>query len=402
MKIISIDLAGSETRNTGIAWIDDKIKTESVKSNKEILKKIDEINPKIIGIDGPLTLPNGRKDIENNNGIHFRECDLELRRRKIRFFPITLGPMRKLTKRSMLLKREFEEIGIKVKEIFPGGSLDLLGLPRKNTYAVNEFMGTNAKNVDESDAAIGLFTLWLDSLGLSNPVKDRDGEIILPNPSLNLGRLIEGEFKERIHRFGLRAQVNDKEEIVYMRDTGNMKEYLVPKNKIYLAEKLGGKYNLILKAVMDPVDKKKILADPHMDNKLVQLWLRSKGIIASGKEVKRNNSTFDLSWEDCIAEVKGSNMHLQRDTAAFPDVYSSRAERHFKTLGEIEGCRYLYFVAHFPARKITINPEFPKLENILKDSIRSGLKVKGLSTTIDKFNEIDYVIVKKEIRITNI
>ncbi len=391
--LMSIDLAGSPKQNTGISYNCEDVRVHSVKKDEEILKIIERVEPDVVGIDAPLTLPKGRASIEDNNGIHFRECDVKLKELGIRFFPITLGPMRQLVKRGMKLREKIKEMGIKAVEIYPGASLDLLGLPRKNREVVDEFLGVKTKNVDESDSAIGLFTLWMNKKGYYNSVEGIDGRILLPNPAIKLGKLIGGEFIERVHRFRLDAMVNGKREAIYMRDTGKMREYLQEENKVYFIEKEGGKMKYLLRAVRDFRRDYLVLADPHLDNQLVKLWLRGKGIKASGKGVKRRNSTFDLSWEDCVAEVKGSNMHIDDWTAAFPDVYSTRAERHFRELGELEGCRYLYFVAHFPAKYITINPEFPKLRKILLKSMEKGLKVDGLSTSIERFNGLDYVVV---------
>ncbi|RFT16427.1 MAG: hypothetical protein OP8BY_1605 [Candidatus Saccharicenans subterraneus] len=87
-------------------------------------------DPLLVAIDAPLSLPPGRRDIEDRRGGHFRSCDLELRKRGIRFFPITLGPMRALTRRGLKLKSEFLRSGYEVIEIYPGGAQDIWGLPR--------------------------------------------------------------------------------------------------------------------------------------------------------------------------------------------------------------------------------------------------------------------------------
>ena len=76
---------------------------------KEIISFVKEANPQIIGIDAPLSLPPGRKSLDDNNGIHLRECDKELTKRKIRFFPITLGLMRMLTLRGISLKKSLKD-----------------------------------------------------------------------------------------------------------------------------------------------------------------------------------------------------------------------------------------------------------------------------------------------------
>jgi hypothetical protein len=95
------------------------------------LKRIEESKPKIVAIDAPLSLPAGRESIEQRTNVHLRECDKELLRRGIKFFPITLGPMRKLTNRGINLRRILENKHFRVIEVYPGGAQDVLGIPRK-------------------------------------------------------------------------------------------------------------------------------------------------------------------------------------------------------------------------------------------------------------------------------
>jgi len=85
----------------------------------------------IVPIDAPLSLPAGRKTIHDLSGEHFRDCDLELRKRGIRFFPVTLGPMRMLTERGIALKGKIEQMGYRVVECYPGGAQDVWGIPRQ-------------------------------------------------------------------------------------------------------------------------------------------------------------------------------------------------------------------------------------------------------------------------------
>ena len=79
----------------------------------------------------PLSLPAGRDSIDQRTDIHLRECDKELLRRGIRFFPITLGPMRKLTRRGIDLRKTLENMHFRVVEVYPGGAQDILEIPRK-------------------------------------------------------------------------------------------------------------------------------------------------------------------------------------------------------------------------------------------------------------------------------
>lgn len=130
--IVGLDLAGVETRPSGFCILrGTKAVTSLLYRNDEILMRIRAASPVIIAIDAPLSLPPGRKSIEQRTGNHLRECDRELLRRGIRFFPITLGPMRKLTTRGINLKRMFVRRKFRVIEVYPGGAQDILGIPRK-------------------------------------------------------------------------------------------------------------------------------------------------------------------------------------------------------------------------------------------------------------------------------
>lgn len=129
--VLGIDLAGVPYRPTGMCVLRSlKATTFIAYSDAEILKCAEEENPNLIAIDAPLNLPPGRKTIEDRNGEHYRICDLELRRRRIPFFPITLGPMRVLTVRGIELRKELEKKGFHVAEMYPGGAQDIWKIPR--------------------------------------------------------------------------------------------------------------------------------------------------------------------------------------------------------------------------------------------------------------------------------
>jgi predicted nuclease with RNAse H fold len=132
MMATGLDLVGVENRPAGLCILRDmKAETSLVYSDDEVLKRIEETEPEIVAIDAPLSLPAGRESIEQRTKIHLRECDRELLRRGIKFFPVTLGPMRKLTSRGIRLRRTLENKRFRVIEIYPGGAQDVLGIPRK-------------------------------------------------------------------------------------------------------------------------------------------------------------------------------------------------------------------------------------------------------------------------------
>ena len=131
--VVGIDLAGSPKRPTGICVLRDLIAEMHVAfSDEEILDFVREARPALVPIDAPLSLPKGRRAVHDRSGEHLRECDRELLRRGIRFFPITLGPMRMLTERGLALKKQLAAMGYQAVECYPGAAQDLWGIPRQH------------------------------------------------------------------------------------------------------------------------------------------------------------------------------------------------------------------------------------------------------------------------------
>ncbi len=196
MRIVGIDLAGSPKRTTGFCLLDKKLNsiTKVLHTDEEIISETLKANPKVISIDAPLCLPNGRKSLRQRGPPHLRECDKELLRMKIKFFPITLGPMRKLTGRGIKMKNFFELRGYKVIESFPGAAQDILKIPRKQAgleklrrslikLGFNGDVKKKDITHDELDAItsalVGKFFIEKNYLAIGDP---KEGLMILPKP----------------------------------------------------------------------------------------------------------------------------------------------------------------------------------------------------------------------------
>ncbi len=149
MSIVGLDLAGVETRPTGFCKLTDlKAETRLLYTDSEILKLTLTSNPKVVAIDAPLCLPPGRKTIEERTSVHLRQCDRELLKLGIKLFPITLGPMRKLTVRGIALKGILQAKGFTVIEAYPGGAQDVFGIPRKQQGEDKLLAGLEALGIE--------------------------------------------------------------------------------------------------------------------------------------------------------------------------------------------------------------------------------------------------------------
>lgn len=189
--VAGIDLAGSERRPTGIAFLERRriVEVSSVFTDEDLISKVCKYNPVLVGIDAPLTLPKGRQTIEFKEGPKFRECDRVLYRLGIRFFPIVLGPMRMLTSRGIKLKDRLTAMGFRVVEVYPGATQDILGIPRKSKgldalrfglkkWVVGRLDGLSG---DELDAVTAALTVELYIEGKGEFIGDpNEGLILIP------------------------------------------------------------------------------------------------------------------------------------------------------------------------------------------------------------------------------
>lgn len=109
------------------------MKCAVLRTDDEILDFVRRSRAYCVAVDAPLALPKGRHCLgEHCRGrAHFRACDRVLAWMGIKFFPITIGPMRTLTARGIDLKKKLERLKLEVFETYPGAAQDLLGIPRK-------------------------------------------------------------------------------------------------------------------------------------------------------------------------------------------------------------------------------------------------------------------------------
>ncbi len=196
-------MAGVETNQTGFCILNENLNVETMVlyTDKEIIEKTLKINPVLVSIDAPLGLPRGRcclrDDCSCRNAGHLRECDRILLRMRIKFFPVTLGPMRKLTVRGIKLSETLRKKGLKVIESFPNSIRVILGFPGKKEgieklrkalvqYGIKGDI-TKRKNLTEHEldailsALVGKLYLEGKALEIGDP---EEALMVIPNPKI--------------------------------------------------------------------------------------------------------------------------------------------------------------------------------------------------------------------------
>lgn len=127
MKVVGIDLTGSDKRPSGLAVLEDSrvVGTARLRHDTEMAVYVHEHRPDIVSIDSPLSLPEDPTKI-------YRDCELELKRRGIGVYWCLLPSMKSLTHRGIKMAKWLRDEGYQVIESYPGAAQDLLGVPRKN------------------------------------------------------------------------------------------------------------------------------------------------------------------------------------------------------------------------------------------------------------------------------
>ncbi|MBE7047239.1 MAG: DNA/RNA nuclease SfsA [Ruminococcaceae bacterium] len=217
----------------------------------------------------------------------------------------------------------------------------------------------------------------------------------------------EGMFLSRPNRFIAYVNIEGKEEVCHVKNTGRCKELLIPGVKVYLEESDNKdrktKYDLV--SVMK--GEKLFNIDSSAPNKVFGEWAINSGYFGNityfKPECKYKNSRFDFYMETdedkIFAEVKG--VTLEKDgVLMFPDAPTQRGVKHLRELIECtkEGYKaYAVFVIqtdyakYFTPNSIT-HPEFAEA---LSDAKKSGVNI--LCVTCDVSD--DKISIKEQVKV---
>ncbi len=157
---------------------------------------------------------------------------------------------------------------------------------------------------------------------------------------MHYSHIRKGEFLRRPNRFIAHVLLNGEEVICHVKNTGRLKELLLPGATVFLEESdnTARKTRFDLVAVMrgDAV----VNIDSQAPNQAVGDWLRKGGLFEDVSHVKAETrygaSRFDFyiesaSGRKAFLEVKGVTL-LQDGVARFPDAPTTRGIKHIEEL----------------------------------------------------------------------
>ena len=206
-------------------------------------------------------------------------------------------------------------------------------------------------------------------------------------PTIKYDNTVPGTFKRRINRFVAEVEINGNTEKVHVKNTGRLRELLVPGAKVTLQKASDPNrktaYDLI--SVYKP-ELEWVNIDSLVPNKLMKQQLMGMGYDIVKPEYSFGDSRFDFymerDGEKYLTEVKGCTLaaDLERGTGLFPDAPTERGVKHLDELAAAAGkgyhCRIAFVIQMNGIHTVFPNDDTqPEFGQALRRAVKAGVQV---------------------------
>ena len=208
--------------------------------------------------------------------------------------------------------------------------------------------------------------------------------------------IVLAEFRSRLNRFSAAVWMDGREEIVHVKNTGRLRELLLPGARVALTPGIGSarktRYDLI--SVRKP-GLGWVNIDSQACNKVAAEWLAEGPGPFADVRVVRPEFTYGDSRVDfyleaenrkILMEVKGCTLERE-GVGFFPDAPTDRGVKHLRELKAAAGDgfeSFLAFVIAMPGvKRVLPNVQtHPAFAEALADAVSSGVRVLYLSCKV--------------------
>lgn len=210
---------------------------------------------------------------------------------------------------------------------------------------------------------------------------------------MHYANMVPGIFLSRTNRFVAHVQIDGREEICHVKNTGRCRELLQPGVQVWCQRSVNPnrktKYDLITVRKGDRL----INMDSQAPNTAAKEWLLAGGlgpVEALKAETVHGDSRFDFSFilegKRCFLEVKG--VTLENDgVCAFPDAPTERGAKHLRGLQQAARDGYgafVLFVIQMPDVKyLKPNDDTdPAFAAALREAAENGVTVLAMDCAV--------------------
>ncbi len=205
--------------------------------------------------------------------------------------------------------------------------------------------------------------------------------------------IVPGTFLSRPNRFIAYVEIDGKETVCHVKNTGRCRELLTPGVTVF-CEKSD---NPTRKTQYDLIAVQKgariVNMDSQAPNKAVYEWLSSGGlgeIQNLRPETTHGISRFDFSFQkdgkQCFLEVKGVTLE-QEGICAFPDAPTLRGVKHLKELSALAqeglGAYVLFVIQMSDVSYLHPNDQTdPAFGNALREAASAGVQILAMDCAV--------------------
>ena len=206
-------------------------------------------------------------------------------------------------------------------------------------------------------------------------------------PTIKYENTVPGTFKRRINRFVAEVEINGNTEKVHVKNTGRLRELLLPGAKVTLqkASDLNRKTAYDLISVYKP-ELEWVNIDSLVPNKLMKQQLMGMGYDIVKPEYSFGDSRFDFymerDGEKFLTEVKGCTLaaDLERGTGLFPDAPTERGVKHLDELAAAAQkgyhCQIAFVIQMNGIHTVFPNDDTqPEFGQALRRAVKAGVQV---------------------------
>ena len=203
---------------------------------------------------------------------------------------------------------------------------------------------------------------------------------------MRYANMLPGIFRNRPNRFIAHVEIDGKEQVVHVKNTGRCRELLVPGATVWCQHS----DNPARKTQYDLITVRKgqrlINMDSQAPNTAAREWLESGGlgeIDNLRQETVHGDSRFDFSFtlegRTCFLEVKGVTLE-DNGVCAFPDAPTQRGTKHLRGLAEAArqgyGAYVLFVIQMADVKYLHPNDRTdPNFGAALREAAAQGVKV---------------------------
>ena len=213
---------------------------------------------------------------------------------------------------------------------------------------------------------------------------------------VKIGRLVEARFIRRLNRFAAHVDINGRESLVHVANSGRMRELLVEGRRVYLVPAAGEHRKTAYDLALVDLGHTLASADARLPNKLVyEAQVQGRLECFAGYDSIRLEATYGDSRLDmalsgeggtCLVEVKSVTLVID-EAGIFPDAPTTRGRKHVLTLAEKvkEGYRgaVVFVVQREDAGSVSPNDESdPDFGEALREAVELGVEAYAFRCTV--------------------